>query len=220
MGKSSQANTDITSDLLLQAYAVGVFPMAESRHGELRWVDPDRRGILPLDSFHLSRTNRRVIRRGGYRVTVNRAFREVLRGCAARPETWINAEIARLYIELHERGFAHSVEVWDARDDALFGGIYGVSLGAAFFGESMFSAKTNGSKIALTFLMARLNAGGYALMDTQFVTSHLASFGAVEISRSEYRARLAHAIRTQSDWSVLPEDASPDDAVHLSTQTS
>ncbi|MEL6125436.1 MAG: leucyl/phenylalanyl-tRNA--protein transferase, partial [Pseudomonadota bacterium] len=170
--------------------------------------------------FHVSRTTRRVVRRGGFRVTMNRAFGQVVAKCAARPETWINTEISRLYMELHQRGFAHSVEVWDSEDDVLFGGIYGVSLGAAFFGESMFSSRTNGSKLALIWLMARLNAGGYMLMDTQFVTSHLAGFGAVEISRGEYRARLAHAIQHHSDWTALSEDASSDDILHLSTQTS
>ena len=183
----------LTADLLLRAYAAGVFPMAESREdSEIHWVDPQRRGIIPLDGFHVSRSLARHIRRARPRVTVDRDFAGVVRACGDRAETWINAEIFAAYLSLHEKGHAHSLEGWDS--DRLIGGVYGVVLGAAFFGESMFSRQTNGSKTALTYLVHRLRAGGFRLFDTQFLTPHLASLGAVEIPRRVYRAQLAEAI--------------------------
>lgn len=183
----------ITPDLLLKAYAMGLFPMAESRDSAgMRWVDPLRRGIFPLEGFHISRSLRRVILRADYEVSVNRDFAGVLAACADRDETWINTEIAALYAKLHRMGFCHSLEVW--QDSRLIGGVYGVALGAAFMGESMFSRAENGSKIALAWLMHRLRTGGFTLFDTQFLTPHLASLGAVEIPRAEYHLRLERAV--------------------------
>lgn len=187
----------LTPDLLLAAYAVGVFPMAEAADDpELFWVEPTRRGILPLDRFHVPRRLRRVVRQESFTVRVDHAFEAVMRGCAEmsdkRPNTWINDEILRLYTALFRRGAAHSVECW--REDALAGGLYGVSLGAAFFGESMFSRVTDASKVALVHLAARLRLGGYRLLDTQFLTAHLAQFGGVEIAKSRYRRLLAEAL--------------------------
>jgi leucyl/phenylalanyl-tRNA--protein transferase len=187
----------LTPEILLAAYAAGIFPMAESADDpELFWVEPQRRGILPLDSFHVPRRLRRVVRHGGFEVRVDSAFEAVMRGCAElsdkRPNTWINDEILRLYAALFRRGAAHSVECW--RADALVGGLYGVSLGAAFFGESMFSRVTDASKVALVHLVARLKRGGYRLLDTQFLTPHLARFGGIEIPKSRYRRLLAEAL--------------------------
>lgn len=189
----------LTPEILLRAYAIGIFPMAESRDGaEIHWVDPKRRGVFPLDGFHISRSLAKHILTAEYRISVNAAFAQVVEGCADRPETWINAEITGLYTALHQMGFAHSLEVWQG--SALIGGVYGVTLGAAFFGESMFSRRTNGSKTALAYLVHRLRAGGFALFDTQFLTPHLASLGAVEISRAEYQRRLSHAVQGQADF--------------------
>ncbi|PKQ03226.1 MAG: leucyl/phenylalanyl-tRNA--protein transferase [Alphaproteobacteria bacterium HGW-Alphaproteobacteria-12] len=215
--------SNIDPDVLLRAYAYGVFPMAESRHDpELYWIDPEARGILPLDSFHISRRLRRTIRRHPFDIRIDTSFREVMLGCAqaapARDGTWINDRILTLYCDLHARGRAHSVECW--REDRLVGGLYGVSLGAAFFGESMFSRETDASKIALIYLVARLIAGGYRLLDTQFVTSHLRQFGAVEISRNEYRARLFEATALKGDFYSLPEDVSPGEVLQSVTQIS
>ncbi len=193
--------TELTPDLLLRAYTIGLFPMAETADDpELFWVDPERRGILPLDAFHVPRSLRKVIRRGVFEVHVDRDFRGVLEGCAEltpkRRATWINSEIVRLYSELHRRGFAHSVECW--QDGQLVGGLYGVALGGAFFGESMFSRRTDASKVALVHLVVRLLRGGFTLLDTQFVTPHLARFGAIEISRANYRRQLARALEIQA----------------------
>ncbi len=183
----------LTTGAILRAYAMGIFPMAESRDAsEIHWVDPHWRGILPLDNFHISRSLSRRLRDWNYTIRTNSAFSEVVLGCADRPETWINAPILRLYGELHRSGFAHSLEVWESDD--LVGGVYGVALGGAFFGESMFSRRTDASKVALAWLVDRLRAGGFALFDTQFLTPHLASLGGVEISRAEYHERLASAL--------------------------
>ncbi len=180
-------------ETLLQAYAMGIFPMAEGRDDpEIHWVDPRRRGILPLDGFHLSRSLARQMRRGVLTVTVDQDFDAVVSACADREETWISHRIQRLYGQLHRRGFAHSFEVRDSA--ALVGGVYGVVLGGAFFGESMFSRVTDASKIALAHAVLRLRAGGFSLFDTQFLTPHLASLGAVEIPRAEYHRRLAAAL--------------------------
>jgi leucyl/phenylalanyl-tRNA---protein transferase len=199
----------LTPEILLAAYAGGVFPMAEaSDDPELFWVDPRRRGILPLDAFHVPRRLRRVVRHGGFEIRCDTAFEEVIRGCAEatekRPNTWINDEIVRLYAALFARGAAHSVEAW--LDGNLVGGLYGVSLGAAFFGESMFSRVTDASKVALVHLAARLRLGGYRLLDTQFLTAHLARFGGIEISRARYHRLLGEALGYRASFPVeLPE---------------
>jgi leucyl/phenylalanyl-tRNA--protein transferase len=200
----------LTPDILIEAYAAGIFPMADSAADkELFWVDPTRRGILPLDGFHVPRRLMRVLRQGRFTVRADTAFTAVIRGCAdaseTRPSTWINEEIVRLYSALFERGAAHSVECW--RDGELVGGLYGVSLGAAFFGESMFSRATDASKLALVDLVARLRRGGYRLLDTQFLTPHLAQFGAIEISRARYHRLLAEALRYRA---VFPRDLTGD----------
>ncbi len=181
--------SDIDAEVLLRAYAYGVFPMAESRDDpELYWIDPEVRGILPLDAFHVPKRLKRTVRQQPFEIRIDTAFREVMLGCAEaapnRDGTWINERIVGLYCELHARGRAHSVECWQG--EKLAGGLYGVSLGAAFFGESMFSRVTDASKVALVHLVARLIRGGYTLLDTQFVTSHLKQFGAIEISRDLY----------------------------------
>jgi len=187
----------IDADLLLKAYAIGVFPMAMSRDDpELHWFDPERRGIIPLDGFHIPRRLIRTLKAEPYDIDVDTDFVGVMRACAMpRPgheETWINDQIVELYCDLFERGHAHSVEC--RKDGILVGGLYGVSLGAAFFGESMFSTATDASKIALTALVHVLREGGFTLLDTQYLTPHLAQFGAVEVPRAEYRRRLADAI--------------------------
>ena len=213
----------LTPDILLAAYAAGVFPMAESADDpELFWVDPRRRGILPLDAFHVARRLRRVVRRHIFEIRCDSAFEEVILGCAAatekRPNTWINDEIVRLYAALCARGAAHSVECW--REGALVGGLYGVSLGAAFFGESMFSRETDASKVALVHLVARLRLGGYRLLDTQFLTPHLAQFGGIEISRARYRRLLTEALSYRAVFpSDLPEAAGDDPLAVLQSST-
>ena len=182
--------------LLLRGYAVGIFPMADSRNAdELFWVEPQRRAIIPLDGFHMSRSLARRLRSGTFTVSRDRAFAEVIRGCADREETWINGDIERATLALHASGHAHSVECWDAKG-SLVGGIYGVKLGRAFFGESMFSRATDASKVALAWLVARLKVGGFTLLDCQFMTDHLASLGAVSISRDTYVALLSAALAT------------------------
>lgn len=193
----------LTPDLLLRAYAIGIFPMAESRvDPELHWIDPDMRGILPLDGLHLPRKLRSRIRRGVFDVRCNTAFHDVILGCAEpaenRPDTWINPVIEQLYNELYEMGFAHSVECWQGGE--LVGGLYGVSLGAAFFGESMFSRATDASKVALAHLVLRLRKGGFLLLDTQFTTPHLSRFGVYEIPREDYRRLLTKAVSGQAEF--------------------
>ena len=197
---------ELTPDLLLRAYAAGVFPMAEARDDPvLHWVDPPRRGVLPLDGFHMSRSLRRRLLRTPWRVSVDGAFAEVMRGCADRPETWINGPIVELSLALHARGHAHSVEIWEG--EALVGGVYGVALGGAFFAESMFSRRTDASKAALAWLVDRLRAAGFGLCDTQFLTPHLQSLGGVEIGRAAYRRLLSEALRRPADFAapVLPD---------------
>jgi leucyl/phenylalanyl-tRNA--protein transferase len=193
--------SELTSDLLLRAYAAGLFPMAESADDpELFWVDPERRGILPLDGFHVPRRLQKTLRQDRFEVTADRHFTGVIEGCAERTpnrkSTWINTEIVRLYGELHALGHAHSVECW--HDGRLVGGLYGVALHGAFFGESMFSRVSDASKVALVHLVARLRRGGFTLLDTQFVTPHLMRFGAMEIARREYRKRLEGALRVRA----------------------
>jgi len=194
---------DLTPDMLLRAYAIGVFPMAEDREDpDLFWIDPRMRGIIPFEDFHVPRRLQRVIRKNRFRVSFNEQFEAVMEGCAEsterRPRTWINDKILTLYTSLHRMGHAHSVEVWDG--DELAGGLYGVSLGGAFFGESMFSRKSDASKVALVYLVARLIRGGYTLLDSQFVTRHLERFGAVEIPRATYRSLLAEAITVDAEF--------------------
>lgn len=197
----------ITPEILLHAYRLGIFPMAESRDStDVHWVEPRLRGIFPIDGFHISRSLRRQILGGDYRVTVDHDFAGVVAACADRPTTWINAQITDLYQHLHQMGHAHSVEVW--RDNALIGGVYGVHLGAAFFGESMFSRATGGSKLALAYLIHRLRAGSFRLFDTQYLTPHLASLGAIEIPKSRYQAQLAAALTRPAMFS--PPDYWPE----------
>lgn len=210
---------EITPTLLLRAYAAGVFPMAQSADAEdIFWVDPKRRGILPLDALHVSHSLAKTIRRGEFRVSVDADFEAVLSGCASRDETWINPEIRELYGTLHRLGYAHSVEVW--MDGEIAGGLYGVQLGSAFFGESMFSLRPDASKIALVWLVARLRKGGFTLLDTQFVTTHLRRMGAEEISRARYHQMLEAALKTPADFYRLAPDASPAEVLQFSTQTS
>ena len=192
--------------------------MAEGRDSrDIYWVDPRERGILPLDGFHISRSLRRRIRAAPFEVTFDQDFDGVIQGCADRDETWINDEIATLYSALFDAGHAHSIEIWES--DALVGGVYGVTLGGAYFGESMFSRRTDASKIALAYLCDRLRQGGYVLFDTQFITPHLASLGGIEIPRDEYRRRLATAIRVPARFSSEAADG-PDQVLQRMTQTS
>jgi leucyl/phenylalanyl-tRNA--protein transferase len=188
----------LSPDLLLQAYAVGLFPMGERRDDPtLYWIDPEERAILPLDGFHMPRRLKRTVRSNRFDIRCDTAFTDVMRACAEpaanRRESWINEPILQLYSALFQRGQAHSVEAW--REGKLIGGLYGVSLGGAFFGESMFSRETDASKVALVHLVARLKAGGYVLLDCQFVTDHLRQFGVIEISRDVYRKKLAKALK-------------------------
>ncbi len=185
----------LTPALLVRAYCAGFFPMADSRRGRIRWYSPDPRAVIPLEAFHVPHSLRRTIRRGRFAVRVNTAFGAVIRACADRPETWISDEIVCAYEALHTLGLAHSVETW--RDGRLVGGLYGVALGGAFFGESMFSRETDASKVALVALVERLRERGFVLLDTQFLTPHLARFGAVEIPRAEYLRRLDEALRLE-----------------------
>ena len=185
--------SELDPRLLLQGYATGIFPMADSRQAdELFWVEPKNRAIIPLDGFHVSRSLRRTLRSGKFTVTHDRDFAAVIAGCADREETWINAELEQAMLALHGSGHAHSVEVWSGDD--LAGGVYGVKLGRAFFGESMFSRETDASKVALAWLVARLKVGNFTLLDCQFMTEHLASLGAITIPRETYIALLSAAL--------------------------
>jgi leucyl/phenylalanyl-tRNA--protein transferase len=209
MTSRDSAASEITPEVLLRAYACGIFPMAESADDPtLFWVEPEMRGVIPLDGFRISSRLARTVRSDAFTVSVDRAFKAVIGGCAApqagRDDTWINKRIRELYIGLHELGHAHSVEVW--KNDDLVGGLYGVSLGRAFFGESMFHRARDASKVALVHLVARLIAGGYELLDTQYVTEHLRGFGATEISRRRYTALLDKAIKGAADFWKLPAD--------------
>ncbi len=208
MSRNLIAPSQLTPDLLLRAYAAGIFPMSESRDDdEIFWVDPKFRGILPLDTFHVPKSLRKVVRQNKFEIRCNTSFQEVVENCAQvdedRKETWINYKIQDAYCALHERGFAHSVESWS--EGKLVGGLYGVSLGGAFFGESMFSTKTNASKVALVHLVVRLKMAGFRLLDTQFVTEHLYQFGAVEIASQDYQAILEDAIQYHVIFMSDPE---------------
>jgi len=201
---------ELDPETLLRAYAYGIFPMAQDRHDTtLYWMDPDPRGILPLDTFHVPKRLARTVRSDVYRVRVDTAFTKVMELCAAptpeRRSTWINDRILALYTQLFEQGFAHSVETWAG--EALVGGLYGVSVGAAFFGESMFSRARDASKVALVHLVGRLKAGGYQLLDTQYTTSHLSQFGVIEIPRKDYRRQLRRAVAMKADFYSLPAEA-------------
>ena len=215
----TQAALEITPQLLLQAYAAGIFPMSEGRDDpNLFWVQPKRRGIIPLDGFHISRSLARRIRQNPFEIRINSDFAGIVAACADRDETWINAEITALYSALHEEGFAHSLELWQGRD--LVGGVYGVALGAAFFGESMFSRARDASKIALAYLVARLNAGEFTLFDVQFTTPHLIRLGAIEILRIDYRKRLDAALEKQADFKAGGALFTPQNVLQRNTHTS
>lgn len=210
---------DLTPELLLQAYASGIFPMAESHDDtDVFWVDPSRRGILPLEGFHISRSLRRVILSDRFEPRFNSDFEGTVRGCADRDETWINATIFELYLALHRMGHAHSQEIW--QDEDLVGGVYGVTLGGAFFGESMFSRRTDASKVALAYLVDRLRLTGFALFDTQFITPHLKRLGGIEIARTDYLDRLEKALEIRADITALIAPQQPQDVIQRNTQTS
>lgn len=213
-----------TADDLLECYRHGVFPMAEDRESEeFSLVDPDERGVFPLDAFHVPKRLARTVRQDRFEVRIDTAFARVVAECAEpeedyREETWINADIERLYGELHARGQAHSIETW--REGQLVGGLYGVSIGAAFFGESMYSRETDASKVALVHLAGRLIAGGYTLLDAQFHTEHLGQFGLIEISRADYKARLAAALGGSGDFGALGATAGGADVLQAISQRS
>ncbi|WP_306143777.1 leucyl/phenylalanyl-tRNA--protein transferase [Roseibium sp. MMSF_3412] len=198
---------EITPQVLLKAYACGLFPMAESADDPgLFWLEPEQRGILPFHAFHLPRRLKRTIRNDIFEIRVSTDFQRVIDGCAepmpGRQKTWINREIRRLYGELFDMGYCHTVEAWQEGD--LVGGLYGVSLNGAFFGESMFTFKTDASKVCLAHLVARLIVGGYSLLDTQFVTDHLSKFGTLEVTQSDYNDRLSEALKLETDFYALP----------------
>ena len=210
MSHPNPFDVDITPELIIRAYRAGIFPMSEDASDEnLFWVSPELRGILPLDGFRLSTSLRKAMRRSGFNVRVDTDFEAVIDACATvgadRETTWINGTIRQVYGQLFARGVAHTVEVWDGPE--LVGGLYGLAIGGAFFGESMFHRRTNASKIAMAHLVARLNAGGFVLLDTQFLTDHLESLGGIEISREDYEERLADALTYQADWHAI--DAAP-----------
>ncbi len=213
------SDRSLTAELLLGAYATGVFPMADSRDDpDVRWVDPRVRGVLPLDGFHMSRSLARRMRSGNYTATLDVEFEAIVDGCANREETWINETIRELVIELHAMGHAHGFGVWSK--GRLVGGMYGVALGGAFFGESMFSAKSDGSKMSLAWAVDHLRRTGFVLYDTQFNSPHLASLGVKEVSRAAYRASLARALGASADISRLPLENDPQAVVQRITQTS
>jgi leucyl/phenylalanyl-tRNA--protein transferase len=207
MTRSPDHAIEITPDILLKAYAAGIFPMAEDADDpSLFWVEPRERGIIPLDTFHISKRLARTVRSDQFEIRVDQDFDGVVAGCAApgadREKTWISRRIRELYGELFDAGYCHTVEVY--RDDRLVGGLYGVRLNGAFFGESMFHTERDASKVALVHLVARLRRGGFALLDTQFVTSHLAQFGAVEVPRRTYKQMLRNAMEHAADWESWP----------------
>jgi len=213
---------EFSPELVLKAYACGVFPMSECKDDpSVFWVDPDWRGVIPLDAFHLPRRLARTVRSGKFQITVNKDFDQVIRKCSEstpkRVESWINGGIVEVYNELHHQGNAHSVECW--RGKQLVGGLYGVSLGAAFFGESMFSRERDASKVALVHLVERLRAGGYTLLDTQFVTPHLSNFGAIELPRGTYLEQLRAALEHEATFYSFESEFSLN-MLQSSTQTS
>lgn len=209
----------LTPDLLLRAYRAGLFPMADSADSdEIYWVEPRRRGILPLQDFHISRSLGRRIRQAPFRISLDRDFGGVMDGCAARPDTWINRTIHSLYRALHSTGDAHSIEIWEGED--LVGGVYGIAVGGCFCGESMFSRRRDASKIALAYLTHHLWRRGFTLFDTQFLTAHLASLGAIEISQQDYLRRLKRAQEKECDFGPKTEIATPQEVLQRNTHTS
>jgi leucyl/phenylalanyl-tRNA--protein transferase len=218
-----QPPSRLTTDLLLQAYRIGYFPMAEDRFArEVFWVRPDRRGILPLDRFHVPRSLRKAVRQDRFEIRIDTAFRQTMEGCAMpqshRWQTWINAQILDAYTELFALGHAHSVEAWQG--DELVGGLYGVSIGAVFFGESMFSTVTDASKVALVHLVGRVRAGGYRLLDTQFRNDHLRQFGVEEVEAPAYQKMLQPALELPADFYALPRQIRGSTILQSVTQTS
>jgi len=214
---------EITPTVVLKAYACGIFPMAEAADDPgLFWVEPDKRGVLPLNGFHVPRSLKKIIRQGKFQVTFNQDFPSVIDACAkstqTRKKTWINRRIHELYCELHEMGHAHSVECWYG--EQLAGGLYGVSLGRAFFGESMFTRERDASKVALVYLVAALKKGGYELLDTQFTTEHLERFGAVEVPRKEYQKQLDYALQSIAQFDTQLGGATSDSILQLVSQIS
>jgi len=214
---------DITPELLLNAYAAGIFPMSEDRDDDtLFWVEPDERCIIPLNQFHVSKRLARTVKRDHFDVYINKDFRGVMQGCAeaaaGRETTWISKRIEDLYCTLNEMGYAHSVECYSYGE--LVGGLYGVCIAGAFFGESMFHRESDASKVALVHLVGRMKAGGYTLLDAQFKTDHLGQFGAIEVPKKEYKARLEDAMHTEADFHVFPTVTSGKTVLQPTTQTS
>ncbi|MDI4658698.1 leucyl/phenylalanyl-tRNA--protein transferase [Xanthobacter autotrophicus] len=223
MSRLSDQIVEITPDVLLKAYACGIFPMAESAEDPgLYWIEPEQRGIIPLDGFHISSRLARTVRSDKFEVRIDHDFDAVIDGCSepqeGREKTWINERIRKLYGELFLRGRCHTVEAW--RDGKLVGGLYGVRLGGAFFGESMFHRETDASKVALVHLVGRLIAGGFRLLDTQFVTSHLKTFGAIEVSRRHYHRLLDHALQGEADFYCWPRAVTGAEALQPISHTS
>ena len=227
MDRLQKDHRQLSPELLLRAYAAGIFPMAEGRNERtIFWVDPERRGIIPLEDFRVPRRLRRTVRQNQFEVRADTAFETVIRACAAnvhsRQETWINDEIIRVYSELHDLGYAHSVECYS--DGEFAGGLYGIALGGAFFGESMVTRARDASKVALVHLIARLRLGGFTLLDSQFITAHLARFGAVELPRARYLERLSEAFAVRAEFPVEPPAdhlaLAVEDVLQSSTQTS
>ncbi len=223
MTAGDDAHFEITPQVLLRAYALGIFPMSESADDPgLFWIEPDMRGIIPLDGFHLPRRLARTVGSAKFDVRINTDFEAVIDGCAGagidRPKTWINGRIRQLYGELFEMGACHTVETW--RDGVLVGGLYGISLGAAFFGESMFSRAADASKVALVHLIARLKVGGFRLLDTQFTTSHLRQFGAIDVEKQAYQTLLASAVTGDADFYRLAGGATSDVILQSLSHTS
>ncbi|MEO0622567.1 MAG: leucyl/phenylalanyl-tRNA--protein transferase [Pseudomonadota bacterium] len=217
--KDAESDLPLTPALVLRAYAAGVFPMADSAcASEIFWVDPRRRGVMPLDGFHLSRSLRKRLLKQDFEVRIDTDFISVIDACADRSETWINDTIRALYIDLHKLGHAHSVEVWEG--GILTGGLYGVRLESAFFGESMFSRARDGSKIAFCYLIARLRRGGFTLLDTQFTTPHLETMGARTVPRHRYHALLERALQRRADFFAMSERITAQEVVQAITQRS
>lgn len=208
MSRRQSKPETITTDMVLRAYSVGLFPMAERADDiSIHWIEPRLRGVIPLNNLHISKSLAKVIRSDRFEVRIDSDFDAVIKACADREETWINTRIRELYRALFDEGHVHTVETW--REGKLVGGLYGVSLGAGFFGETMFHRETDASKVALAHLVARLIAGGYRLLDTQFLTPHLQSLGAVEIPRDDYLVLLSHAINARADFSVWQKERLP-----------
>lgn len=223
MTSRSDLLLEITPQVLLKAYSVGIFPMAESADDPgLYWIEPETRGIMPLDRFHLPRRLRRTVAQGVFEVRIDHDFEAVIEGCASpaegRPKTWINERIRRLYGELFNAGYCHTVETW--KDGRLVGGLYGIALGAAFFGESMFSRERDASKVALVHLVGRLRGGGFRLLDAQFTTAHLKQFGAIDIDRRHYQRLLDKALAENADFYRLAGGATSEELLQSFSQTS